>query len=218
MDVFYEESAVNSNAEKGMKIYKVLHIISLICLILFFICAVLVLTNIPSCAPKEGNYTDIALFEQALAGYSWRLFICLFFLGMAILFLFGWFLFYQLKRRVNISYDYIFVSGELRIAKIFNINKRKFLEKIDCEDIVQIGDTENPSFERFATAPDTKVVYYTQNMEAAEGKFFMYILVNSNGKRLLVLEARELLLMNILKFTRRGVLESDYVMQEKKQK
>ena len=206
MDVFYEESAVNSNAEKGMKLYKVFHVISWIFFLLCFVCSVWALMSIPAC-----NYTD-------KAQYLIDIFESLFVLGIAIFFLFLWFLFYQLKRRVNISYDYIFVSGELRIAKIFNINKRKFLEKIDCEDIVQIGDTENPSFERFATAPDTKVVYYTQNMEAAEGKFFMYILVNSNGKRLLVLEARELLLMNILKFTRRGVLESDYVMQEKKQK
>ena len=44
------------------------------------------------------------------------------------------------------------------------------------------------------------------------------ILINANnGKKLLVLEARELLLMKIMKFVRRSVLESDYVMQERKQ-
>ena len=219
MDVFYEESAVNSNAEKGKKTYTILHVISWIMFILFFIFAVITIMIIPAgCKPKAADYADTALYQEAMSSYLLAAFNCLFMSGIALLFLVGWFLFYQLKKRVNISYDYIFVSGELRIAKIFNVNKRKFLEQIACEDMIQVGDLDNPSFERFATEPDTKVVYYTQNMEAAEGKFFMYILVNSNGKRLLVLEARELLLMNILKFTRRGVLESDYVMQEKKQK
>ena len=39
-----------------------------------------------------------------------------------------------------------------------------------------------------------------------------------NGKKLFVLECREELLMHIMKFAKRGTLESDYVMQEKKQK
>ncbi len=205
MDVFYEESAVNQNAERGRKIYKVLNIVSWIFIILCLIFAFCTIMLIPSCKDR---------YE---ADYGFHLFNCLFMLGFALMFFFGWFIFYQLKKRVNISFDYIFVSGELRIAKIFNVNRRKLVERISCEEMIQIGDTDNPSYDRLASSPDTKVVYYTQNMEAADGKFFMYILLAaSNGKRLLVLEARELLLMNIMKFARRNVLESDYVMQEKK--
>ncbi len=219
MDVFYEESSVNHNAEKGRKTYMILHIISWVFFFLFVIFAVITFMIIPAgCSPKAGDYTDSALYEQDMSSYLMAVFNCLFMLGIALLFLSSWFLFFLLKRRVNISYDYIFVSGELRIAKIFNINRRKLVERIACEEIIQIGDTDNPSYERLASSPDTKVVYYTRNLEASEGKFFMYILVNNNGKKLLILEARELLLMNILKFVRRGVLESDYVMQEKKQK
>lgn len=45
----------------------------------------------------------------------------------------------------------------------------------------------------------------------------MYILTAGNaGKRLYILECREELLINILKFVKRGTLESDYVAQEKK--
>lgn len=205
MDVFYEESAVNQNAERGRKIYRVLNIISWIFMFLGLIFAVCTVMLIPSCKDK------------GQADYGYYLFNCLFMLGTTLMFFLGWFIFYQFKKRVNISYDYIFVSGELRIAKIFNVNRRKLMERISCEEMIQIGDTDNPSYERLASTPGTKVVYYTQNMEAADGKFFLYILLSANNaKRLLVLEARELLLMNIMKFARRNVLESDYVMQEKK--
>ena len=53
-------------------------------------------------------------------------------------------------------------------------------------------------------------------IEPEEGKLFMYIFVNDNGKRLYVLECRETLLVHILNFAPRSVLESDYVKQEKK--
>ena len=46
----------------------------------------------------------------------------------------------------------------------------------------------------------------------------MYILVGESAeKRLYLLECREELLANILKFVKRSTLESEYVSQEKKQ-
>ena len=124
---------------------------------------------------------------------------------------------FKIKNRFNVSYDYAFVSGELRIAKVINVNKRKLVAKLQAEDIIQLGDTDNTSFEILRTDPNTKMIFCTSNDVAGEGKFFMYILVNDNGKKLYVLECRELLLMNILKFVKRTTLESDYVSQEKKQ-
>ena len=91
------------------------------------------------------------------------------------------------------------------------------MARIDCEEMIQIGDVDNPSYERFRSDPATKSVICTSNNVAAEGKFFMYILANHDGKKLFVLECRETLLLNLLKFVKRTVLESDYVMQEKKQ-
>ena len=58
----------------------------------------------------------------------------------------------------------------------------------------------------------------TPNAKPAKGKFFLYIQTSEPvGKRVYVLECREELLVNILKFVKRGILESDYVMQDKKQ-
>ena len=126
---------------------------------------------------------------------------------------------YLLKRRLNISYDYIFVSGELRIVKVFNINKRKLISRIQAENILQLGDLDNESFNRLSSNPANKQVICTPNFASANGKFFMYAHVNEpTGNKLYVLECREELLVNILHFVKRGTLEPDYVSQEKKQK
>ena len=49
-------------------------------------------------------------------------------------------------------------------------------------------------------------------------KFFMYVCAQYNGKKLFVLECREELLMHMMKFVKRTVLDHDYVPQEKKNK
>ena len=192
MDVFYEESSISSDITKGSKKYIILNVFSIIFLVLGVFSLILLLT------------TPINLLILGIL--------------QSLMFFGFWFLFRKWKMRYNLSYDYAFVSGELRIAKVFNVNKRKLLTRFDCEEIIQIGDVDNPSYDRFAADPTIKVVLCTSNFEPAQGKFFMYILANNEGRKLYVLECREELLVNILKFAKRGVLESDYVMQEKKQK
>ncbi len=194
MDAFYEESAVNMSAKKESKRYKLFNIVSYI----FFILAVITLVSFIMYIP--------AVDFMVMFGMQ------------GVFFLACWFLFYKLKRRYNVSYDYCFVSGELRISKVFNINKRKLVARIDCEDMIQVGDIENSSYDRFKADPTVKQVVCTPNEIPSDGKFFMYVLANDNGKKLYFLECRELMLMNIMKFAKRGVLESDYVMQERKQR
>ena len=100
---------------------------------------------------------------------------------------------------------------------MFNVNKRKLLYRIAPEDVIQLGDIDNQSFERLLADPSNKRILCTSNHEAGEGKFFMYIYcAESTGRKLYVLECREELLINMLKFVKRGTLEPDYVMQEKK--
>ena len=196
MDVFYEESAIAQNSDKKLKKYNILSGISIVFLVLAILWIVI------------GFYTvDITSIGNWI------------FWGMIFIWLLSvWFLLRLWKMRINVSYDYCFVSGELRISKVININKRKLVARIDSEDMIQLGDIDNPSFDRFKSDPNTKTVICTSNDEAAEGKFFMYALVTTaTGKKMYLLECREELLINIMKFVKRGTLESDYVMQEKKQ-
>lgn len=203
MDAFYEESAINQNAVKEGRKYKIFHILSYVFLFLGIILLVMAIFNMPIGGGEE-------------AGAFWKMFG--FMLIQGLMFMGMWFAFYKIKSRYNVNFDYCFVTGELRISKVVNVNKRRLVARIDCEDMIQVGDVDNPSFDRFRADPTVKTVFCTPNVEASEGKFFMYVLANYNGRKLYVLECRENLLMNIMKFAKRSVLESDYVMQERKQK
>ena len=192
MDVFYEESSIAGQSVREAKKYRIFQIVSFIFLALGILAIIF------------GFY-----FIPLQAWIVWAFVCAWFFLA--------YFLVRKWKMRFNVSYDYAFVSGELRIARVFNVNRRKVVARIDCEEMIQIGDIDNTSYDRLKSDPMTKSVICTSNDVASEGKFFMYILANHDGKKLFVLECRETLLMNILKFVKRSVLEQDYVMQEKKQ-
>lgn len=215
MDVLYEESAVGQKSAKSAKIYKVVNIFSWIALILGVIFLMIFIPNLVasfSKAQPSGEISAEQIAEAVAMARGWA-----FMSGMQVVFFaLLWFFLYSLKKRINVSYDYTFVSGELRIAKVFNINRRKFLYRIQAEEIMQLGDVENSSYDRLKSDPSTKQVILTPNTEPSDGKFFMYLLANAGGKKLLILECREELLVNILKFVKRGTLESDYVSQEKK--
>jgi hypothetical protein len=211
MDAFYEESAVNNNAKSGSRKYKITHVFSIVALILAILFLMIFLMYMPWGISSGATAEQQAMYQATRS-------MCIF-LGIQGVFMLGlWFFLYKLKGRFNVSYDYVFVTGELRISKVFNVNRRKLVARLDCEDMIQVGDIDNSSYERFRADPTVKEVLCTSNVEAAEGKFFMYVLANNDGKKLYVLECREQLLINIMKFAKRGTLESDYVMQEKKQR
>lgn len=216
MDVLYEESAVNQKSVKAARTYKIVNVFSWIALILGIIFLMIfipnLLTSFSKAQPSE-NITAEQIAEAIGMARSWALLA-----GMQVVF-FGltWFFLYSLKKRINISYDYTFVSGEIRVAKVFNVNKRKFLHRIQAEEILQLGDVEAESYDRLKADPTTKQIVLTPNSVPAEGKFFMYMLAGGgNGRKLYILECREEFLVNILKFVKRGTLASDYVSQEKK--
>lgn len=197
METFYEESSLAANAKKGAKKYK----IYTYCSYVFMTLAVLTLIFTITFVPIKDN----------LGGLLMSFATVLMFLGF-------WFFFNRLRANSNVSYDYCFVSGELRISKVINVNKRRLVAKFDVENILQLGDADSPSFDRFFADPASKNVVCTSNDVPSEGKFFMYILAEYDGKKLFVLECREALLMNIMKFAKRTALDHDYVMQDRKEK
>ncbi len=193
MDIFYEESSIVKDSAKESKKYRTLNIVANIFLVIGFLSVFIGCNFIPT--------------KQFL---WWVLLFCSWFFV-------AWFIFFKWKSKYNVNYDYCFVSGELRIAKVINVNKRKPVVRIQPEEILQLGDIDNDSYDILQTDPNVKTVYCTSNVEATEGKFFMYILAAIEGeKKLFILECREELLLNILKFVKRSTLERDYVPQEKK--
>lgn len=209
MDVLYEESAVNANAAKGEKRYKILNLFTWFFGVLALIFAILFVIGLVSflMAMSAMKAEDRAAAIGSL----------IFYFMMITLFGGPWLACFLMKRKINVSFDYTFVSGELRISKVFNVNRRKFLYRIDAESIQKMGDADSPSFDRVISDPSVKKIVCTPNAEPSGGKFFLYIVTSeAGGRRVYILECREELLINILKFVKRGILESDYVMQEKK--
>ena len=47
MDAYYEESAVNNNAKKGEKRYKIVHVFSMIALVIAIICLIVFVMYMP---------------------------------------------------------------------------------------------------------------------------------------------------------------------------
>jgi hypothetical protein len=210
MDSFYEESAVNQKAKRGEVIYKVVNVFFWLFTFVAIIFAMLTLMSIPY---SDGNTSPEAQesYAFAVSMFIFWAFCLVSFAGMAVLL---WFL----KRRINVSFDYLFVSGELRISKVFNVNKRKLVARIESENVLKVGDVDSASYDRIKSDPSTKEVICTPNLTAGDGKFFMYVQAVDNGvKKLYVLECRETMLVNMMQFLRRDVLADDYISQAKKQ-
>ena len=206
MEVLYEESAINHKQAKNAKFYTIANVTFWIAVVLSIFC----LVNVIIFIPYRGENTTDEMFDAAVIYFIGQIIPLVLMVSLAW---FAWFI----KRRVNVSYDYAFVSGELRIAKVFNINKRKFLYEIFPEEILQVGDVDGKHFERLSSDPMTKTLICTANVTPAEDKFFMYVLVKAGTqKQMYILECREELLHHILKFAKRGALEEGYVCQEDK--
>ena len=185
-DALYEESAQPVNAEKQAKWYMVFHV-------LFWIFAVLTGIHLSIC---------IFVIPVSLSGLTA--------LGI-FLFLFMWigplialgliaFLFARIRRRFNVSYDYLFVQDELRITKVFNGKKRKHLVTLTAEHILQIGYCEGTTFERtYAGLNGKKPSIMSPNREPADEKDFIHILYSTSmGKTLYIIECRKEMLEHLV--------------------
>lgn len=148
MDVLYEESAVNANAAKGEKRYKILNLFTWFFGALALIFAILFVIGLVSflMAMSAMKAEDRAAAIGSL----------IFYFMMITLFGGPWLACFLMKRKINVSFDYTFVSGELRISKVFNVNRRKFLYRIDAESIQKMGDADSPSFDRVISDPSVK--------------------------------------------------------------
>ena len=205
LESFYEESAVNINEKKQKTIYTLLHTGQVVFIALAIIWGIFMFGFLPVPNPEKG-----VTFAQILPDWIFFFMVTLSFVGFAVLC-------HVFKKRFNVSYDYVCVSGELRISKVINQRTRKLVCRLDPADILQVGEIDSPSFDRLSSMPGMKEVVCTPNMSAASGKFFMYVLAVHDGvKKIFLLECRESLLLNMMQYLRRDILDRDYIPQAKK--
>ena len=83
--------------------------------------------------------------------------------------------------------------------------------KFDVTNVERIGKYGSKTYNKYSLMPGVVKMILTSNVTPTEGKDFYYIVVNLDGiKKLLILECTEMLMVNILRFTNRGIIEEDF--------
>ena len=180
---FYEESAGSARQKKEAKMFQVFHIAGIIFFVFAAFGVFLSFLFVPSMI-DQAQKEDI---NPTLSILIW----CLWIVSIGAIGVVFWIL----KKRFNISYDYVFVEDELRISKVFNGKRRKFIITLKADQILKIGLCENDSFERTVSGNQKKVRYMTPNREPSEDKSMVYVLYSSSiEKSVYVIECRKQLL------------------------
>lgn len=181
-NAFYEESASAVNGKKEAKYFMLFHVLGIVFFAIAALGIILSFFWVPSMVEKTKGA------QLAFTLFLW--------IGFIAVFALAGFMFWWVKRRFNVSYDYTFVEDELRITKVFNGRKRKYFTTVQADRILKIGYFENQSYQStLAGMAGKKTKFLTPNREPAEEKHFIYILVSSSiEKSLYVIECRKDLL------------------------
>lgn len=190
----YEESAISLKAKKEAKLNKVFQIAAIVFFAFAVVFAFIFLPTIPGLitAAKEQQASPVLAIITVVLGI-----VMLVAMGLLL-----WFF----RRRFNVSYDYTFVEDELRITKVFNERKRKFITALKADQILKIGYCSADSYKTsLAGLAGKKPKFMSPNSEPAEDKDFVYILNSSSmGKTMYVLECRTMLLEYLVRATGRS--------------
>lgn len=128
----------------------------------------------------------------------------------AIIFLVLGIVLFKLKNRFCVDYDYIFVSGSIRVAKVIKNIKRKPVVKFECSQIEKIGPINSKVYDSFENQRTIKTTYLTSNNVPDENKNFYYMVANVNSqKQLFIFECSKTFIINVLKFSKMSVRDEE---------
>lgn len=197
-DGFYEESAISNRSRTEEKLYMTFRVIAIA---LFAIAVIAGIAVTPILVGAVMGTEQATTADRIFAIGEWVV-LLLVLVGAGLVF---WFM----KNRFNVSYDYTFVEDELRITKVFNGRKRKYLTTLKADRILQIGWVDSDSFERTMQGyKGKKAKMCTPNKEPAEGKEMIYVVHSSTiEKAVYILEVRRQLLENLVYAAGRNKLE-----------
>ncbi len=191
-EVFYEETATIQNQEKAEKKYNFFRIVSKT----FYILATL--------------YGIILFLFFGPDDYG-AIFSIIFSFLPLVIFLVIAITCGRYKNTLYIEYDYTFISGSIRIAKVIKDFKRRTVIKFEAYNIEKIGRYNSSTYDKYHLMPGINQLILTQNAFPSENKAFYYLVVNVNSqKNLLVMECTDQFIVNILKFTKKTIFEEGF--------
>lgn len=189
-ETLYEESAKCLNEKSERIKYRVVFILSLIsfffALVSFFI--------LISFMDLNGHWLVNVLF----------------YVVPFILFLTIGLILFKLKNKFCVDYDYIFVTGSIRISKVINNSIRQTIYRLNCSQIEKIGPFGSKLFKRYIENKLIKVKFLSSNNEPDKDKAFYYLLVNIKGeKKLLILECSKTFIIHVLRNSNRTIRDEE---------
>ena len=197
-EIFYEESVNMNNEKPAKRAYTIFTVVAVICVVF----CLFSLFNVLFLPVGEDGLTRSVVIPFVI----WLVLLVLMLIGAIFAF--------RRRHSFYVSYDYTFVSGELRISKVIHARKRKLLYKLGDEKLIKIGRYGSESYKKLKASPDCKEDILTPNREASEGKEFFYIQAVTNvGKRILIVECRIQMIYTIVRYLRRNILESEFNRQ-----
>ena len=116
------------------------------------------------------------------------------------------------KNRFYVDYDYILISGSIRISKVINNSKRRDIISFETRDIEKIGMFASKTYEKYENLNGIISGFLSSNAIPADGKDFYYMVVNTQAsKYLLVFECTETFIRNVLKFSSNKIIEEGFL-------
>ena len=181
--------------EKCEKKYQTFNIISIACYVLLVIYAFITWRTLP-----------VAYFEGPALSV---IITVLLYLALPIAsFVVAGIIFGKFKNKQYVEYDYMFITGTIKVARVIRNNKRKFLFKFDVKNIINIGKYNSETYKNITKSKLVTPEFLTTNSKPAEEKAFYYMYVNCYGvRRLFIFECTKTFIINTIRFCNKTAVE-----------
>lgn len=192
IDVFLEESIGPTDSTKAGRKYKTAKMLSLMFLVsaIFFTVLLFMVFSMP--------------FNEGVSPLDYFLFNLLPVIIMCFISYALYIVFRIKKHTYLVDYDYTFITGELRIAKVLNGLKRRPVAKIDCANISVLGKITSDKYLRYKTMPGIKLITATPNADSAVDEVYFAVCMYNGNKTILLFQPSQAMVYNIKKFAGRG--------------
>lgn len=184
IESFLEENVTGKDTQFAKRKYRMFQIASILSIILGCIGIIFVYLSLYLPVGEGDSIMSVAI-------------ILIFYVVMTVGCFVLAYVFRRFRNGAIVDYDYTFVSGSLRIAKIVNQTKRRPLIAVDCSTVEALDTIESDSFKRYETMSGVKKVVATPNMNTDDVNLY-YLFCKKDGQAtLLIFEPSDALLIQI---------------------
>lgn len=184
IESFLEENVTRKDTQFVKHKYRLFQIASIFSIIL-------------GCVGLVFAYLSLYLPVEEGSSFKSVVVVLIFYMVMAIGFFVLAYVFRRLRNNSIVDYDYTFVSGSLRIAKVVNQSKRRPLIAVDCSTIEAMDKIEADTFKRYETMAGMKKVTATPNMDVDGVNLYYLFCKKDSQPTLLIFEPSDALLVQI---------------------